>query len=30
MLLDLQRSFQVSSKLISTVDQMMAALLQSV
>ncbi|MET0258550.1 MAG: flagellar hook-associated protein FlgK [Methylobacterium sp.] len=30
MLLDLQRSFQASSKLISTVDQMMAALLQSV
>jgi flagellar hook-associated protein 1 FlgK len=29
-LLDLQRSFQASSKIISTVDQMMAALLQSI
>lgn len=29
-LLDLQRSFQASSKIISTVDQMLAALLQSV
>lgn len=30
LLLDLQRSFQASSKIISTVDEMMAALLQSV
>lgn len=29
-LLDLQRSFQASSKIISTVDQMMAALLQAI
>jgi flagellar hook-associated protein 1 FlgK len=29
-LLDLQRSFQASSKIITTVDQMMAALLQAV
>lgn len=30
LLLDLQRSFQASSKIITTVDQMLAALLQSV
>ncbi len=29
-LLDLQRSFQASSKIITTVDQMMAALLQAI